>query len=237
MGTERTPITALLGAFMALFLPGYALGAALFPPGYLGRSERIMVALGLSLALSILGGLVLNLSPLGLGETSWLALLGSVTLVASAVGILRRATRPLEEAGEARLSPRLSSRQLAVLGLAALLAVTAVGVTAWGEALEPKASFTQLWLLPPQLSGGQQVTLGVRNMEQRPMSYRLDLSVNGQVVREWVPLLLHPGETWEERSTLPESANQQPVEALLYLLEEPDQVYRRVTLAERRPAL
>jgi hypothetical protein len=50
---------------LVLVLPGYAVTAALFPNRSLGVPERLVFSLGLSVAIVVLGGLLLNVTPFG----------------------------------------------------------------------------------------------------------------------------------------------------------------------------
>ena len=83
------PLRVLVGVPFVLVAPGYALQAAMFDPGSLGRTERAVLSLGLSIAVSIIAGLVLNLTPAGLNRDSWSLLLGAIT----AAGVLTAMVR------------------------------------------------------------------------------------------------------------------------------------------------
>jgi uncharacterized membrane protein len=64
---EISPVRIILGLPLVLFLPGYALIAALFPrKDDLDGIERIALSFGLSIAISPLLGLGLNYTPFGL---------------------------------------------------------------------------------------------------------------------------------------------------------------------------
>ena len=80
---------ALIGTILALplvfVLPGYTLIEALFYPKMLNGTHSLVLSLGLSLALAILGGLLLNVLPIGLQAQSWALFLGLVTTVFSLV--------------------------------------------------------------------------------------------------------------------------------------------------------
>src|SRR3954468_21171576 len=82
-------VRVLVALPFVLVLPGLALTAALFPTGALDVAERLLFSLGLSLAITALGGLVLQLTPWGLRPASWALLLGLVTLAAGAAAFLR----------------------------------------------------------------------------------------------------------------------------------------------------
>lgn len=80
IATESTAARALL-ALVALAVPGYLLTAALFAPGQLRGPEWVVLSLGGSLLVAVVGGLVLNATPWGLQPGAWLVLLAGVALV------------------------------------------------------------------------------------------------------------------------------------------------------------
>src|ERR1700737_2473899 len=76
---------------LVFVLPGYTLTEALFHKRSLDIVHRMLLSLGLSLAIDIPGGLLLNMFPFGLRSTSWSALLAVLTVVfAGLVVYLRR---------------------------------------------------------------------------------------------------------------------------------------------------
>src|SRR5436190_946560 len=89
---SRIPIVGIILALPLVFvLPGYTLTETLFHKRSLDVSHRLVLSLGLSLAIDILGGFILNLLPGGLQALSWAALLGLFTAVFSlVVAYLRR---------------------------------------------------------------------------------------------------------------------------------------------------
>src|SRR5438477_895611 len=86
-----SPILRLvLSVLLVLVLPGFALTAALFPHRSLAAPERVLFTFGLSLTVSVLGGLVLNFTPWGIEPKSWAVFLACITVASGAVGVTRR---------------------------------------------------------------------------------------------------------------------------------------------------
>src|SRR5579864_9288271 len=80
----HTPIVGIILALPLLFvLPGYTLTEALFHQRSLEASHRLILGLGLSLAIDILGGFVLNVLPVGLQGISWSVFLGLLVTIFS----------------------------------------------------------------------------------------------------------------------------------------------------------
>ena len=91
-GITNSPVNVVFGVLLALVLPGYTLSAAAFRMRSVRGVERAALTLGISLSVATLGGLLLDALPGGLQTQSWLFLLGSVTVGAAAVALLRRVT-------------------------------------------------------------------------------------------------------------------------------------------------
>ena len=74
---------------LLLILPGYALAAALFRPGEISRELRMVLSVALSVGVTALGGLLVQLV-VRLDRPVWAALLTGVTLLAIAIALDRR---------------------------------------------------------------------------------------------------------------------------------------------------
>jgi len=113
-GVRETPLRIVLGLPFVLFIPGYALIAALFPEAGDGPIdddsapdqddsrgidgiERVALSFGLSIAVVPLIGLVLNFTPWGIRLVPVLLSIGGFTIVATAVAAQRRRKLPPEE--------------------------------------------------------------------------------------------------------------------------------------------
>ncbi len=76
---EQGLVRVLLGALLALVLPGAALAEVLLHETSLGAPERILLTFGLSLIVSALGAFLLQLTPWGLRPATWALLLSLIT--------------------------------------------------------------------------------------------------------------------------------------------------------------
>ena len=94
-----TPLIRVpLGLLMVLFVPGYALTAAIFTKKEIGFAVQVVMILGLSLSTAIFVGLLLNFLPGGLNATSWSILLLLESIVFAAIAWYRRnAENPWKE--------------------------------------------------------------------------------------------------------------------------------------------
>ncbi len=91
-------LRAVLAVPVAVVFPGYAFLAALFPRrGTLATLDRIVLSIGVSIALVALTGLVLNFTPWGIRLESILGALAVLILTTTAVAWWRRGRLPREE--------------------------------------------------------------------------------------------------------------------------------------------
>lgn len=220
-------VRVLFALLMVLFLPGYAITAALFPGRMIGSAERLLFGMGLSLIVAILGGLILHWLPGTIHASSWSILFGGITIMATIIAFLRRRKSPPPESEEPGFHLTLPQ------GLLITLAVALVGgaflVNRVGAIPQRTSVFTQLWMLPSDSADPNSLRLGVRNHELQEMNYRLQVTNGTLPVGEWPVITLGPDELWESTIALPAmQPGMETVEALLYRLDQPDAVYRRV---------
>ena len=238
LGLDLGPAQAVIAPLFVLLVPGFVILAAATGRQPLGSVDRLLFGVGLSVSLVILGGLVLIWAGLPFGVTLWSVYAAVVTALAGLVALAERSRR----AGvrdESRSEPvPLAHAPLgrtvgnaAMLGLAGVIVVAAFVVAGTPAPPEAVEGYTQLWLLPRDDAGRQEVTLGVRSMELTDALYAVQLDVRGTPLQDWQEIRLAPGETWEQTVALPVSREEAgAVNASLYRLDQPEDVYRRVTL-------
>jgi len=226
LGLDNQLVRVILGLPLVFVAPGYAITAAVFPEKTLEPVERILLTLGLSLSVVILGGLVLDWTPWGLQVRSWAMLLCAVVVGASGIAVVRRRQRD----GATTIPViGLSMAQVALVGLAAVLFAVAIAVARTPAPPQGIQGYSLLWIVPVDGTDDRTVRVGFSSSELASTTYRLRLEVDGHVLHEWSSIALRPGETWEQNIDLPPADHaKQPVEALLYRLDAPTEVYRRV---------
>ncbi|MDV2481175.1 DUF1616 domain-containing protein [Methanoculleus sp. Wushi-C6] len=189
----------LFGVAMVLFVPGYALIAALFPAkGDLDGIERVALSFGLSIAVVPLIGLALNYTPWGIRLDPILASLTLFTLAMTGVAWYRRLLLPAGDrfavparamiaSARAELydpaAPRLD-RALSVVLVVSIVA--ALGTTAYVIAVPKEGEhFTEFYILgpggkaanyPTDFAAGstQSLIIGVGNHEYREVPYTIE---------------------------------------------------------------
>lgn len=250
------PVRIPLGLLMVLFVPGYALIAALFPRNKdLDWIERIALSFGLSIAVVPLIGLGLNYTPWGIRLKPVVLSLALFTLSMTFVAHLRRLRLPEGERlvvdirGALRLiqdelfsgdSTRLD-RALSVLLLISIIVSVAVLIYV---IVTPKEGerFTEFYILgpngkacdyPTQINAGEMSTVivGVVNHEYSPVNYTIRIQLGDDVIRDWRISLEH-NQTWEKPVTyiITRPGDLQKLEFLLFKEENFTAPYRDLHL-------
>ncbi len=216
---------------LVFFLPGYAITAALLPLRSFGNAERLLFSLGVSVAATALGGLILNLTAWGLQTSTWAVALAMIVLLASAIAWLRRKPEGATTAVQIERHFNLRFRDGLFAGLAVLVMGAAVGLTRLPVSPNGVTGYTQLWMIPANPGNSNVFYLGIKSAEFTETRYRLRVSVGDQVVQEWPALGLKPGETWETAiRLLGDQFGTGSIVAYLYKLDDPETIYRHVRL-------
>lgn len=152
-------------------VPGYALVASMDPRGRLRGPERLALSIGASLAVTIVLGLLVSMSPAGLRRETWIAALGLFAILTSLLALHRtkglRATQARREPVSAEWQSVLA-QSTAVLALTVAIAIalaTAAATPIIGseQAVEDgEASVMQLWVSPSG-APSEDMTLGIDN--------------------------------------------------------------------------
>lgn len=222
------PLRVVVELPLVLVLPGYALMAAAVPRPVLGAVDRLVFALGSSVAVAILAGLVLDFTSWGLRRTSWAVALAGVTVAAAAVAaFVRRPKSSRRDGASATPAPG----PVLLLCAAALLALAAVGIARSGALRSERASsFTQLWMLPARIHGESALRIGVVNHEGVPETYRVVTRAGSTVLASWPRVVVPSGGRWTRTVVVRARPSVRTrIETDVYRTEAPNAVYRSVT--------
>lgn len=196
---NETFLRIVFGIPLILFIPGYALIAALFPKNDdLDGIERIALSFGLSIAVVPLIGLALNYTPWGIRLDPVLTSLVIFTVVMCFAAQYRRAALPdndrfvvpfarIREGVIGEFFPNNASRIDRILSIILLIAIVAAVATTVFVIVVPKEGekFTEFYILgekqkaadyPTRLAAGEQGSLfiGIGNHEYRPVNYTVE---------------------------------------------------------------
>lgn len=228
--TVDTAVVRLVpGLLLALVLPGYALSCVVLPTRR-PTAERLLLALGLSLALTVVTGVVLDRLPSGLSRESWAAALGAETVVCALLAAVSRPPVASSPAGASEDGPRRDRRIVA----GAVLALAAACGAAFLVARTPVASraaqgYSVLWTRPVKAQANE-LTVGVVSYESRRASYRIvGLDAAGTFLD--LRFELRPRERWAATATarVP-SSFAESAQVILYRGDGTETAYRHVSL-------
>ena len=218
---DHSLIQVAVGGALVLWLPGYALTAALFSQSQLQGIERTLFSIGTSIAVAILTGFGLNAVGISLTGWTWGVALGGLALAAGALAWLQPTHRPVRPRLGAWVLPQ--RRNLLLFGAAALLVVAAIGLARFGATEQPQQGFTNLWMLPAP----DGVRIGLDNEESTAMTYRVVLTDGTSAIAEWPTVRLESGQQWDGAAAVPANVRT-GVEVLVYRADAPGEIYRRV---------
>lgn len=245
-------IGIVLAIPLILFLPGYVITQSLFhnqlpkPARNLilrpslkmgqpiGPTDYIILSIGLSLAIDVLVGFVLDVFPFGLQAQSWTVSLGLViTVFALLAAYLRRHNRV--KTGSMP-KPHLTIHDGSLFGLAILVAAAAILFSIIRPQATP-SDFTQFWMLQStRISDSCAVLVGVQSYEATPATYRVVVTVNGGLIDSWSSIVLAPQEKWDQTVSIRfRSATPVEIDARLYRTDESDSIYRETHLTLQNP--
>lgn len=228
---DATPVRTVLGLALVLFLPGYALTAALFPSeSRLTGIERIAFSFGLSIAVTPLIGLALNYTPWGIDKAPVLLAVSILTVVCSLVALARSVpeeSKPKKK-NDTEAETRTGTLDKALTIILALSIIASVAVLVY-VIITPKQGerFTEFYILgpggkadgyPTDLTVGANgtVIIGVVNHEYAPVEYKLQVVLDGSELTRKDILLEHNQTYLQNYSFTPRQNGTQKLQFLLY---------------------
>lgn len=184
------PVLGALGLVL-LAVPGFAISRA-FGPRPLSWPETLLVTIGSTLAITVLGGILTALAPAGLGSRTF-AIVEVAVLAATAIAWLSRVSR-----GEVRWAmhgkgKRMALASLLLAGVGVVLA--GAGVTLATRSAQDQAGpdFVQFWSLPARESIGASV--GIRNVARVPLQCAVAIDRPDRQGLSWNAGSVAPGQT------------------------------------------
>lgn len=256
---SSSPIRTVLGLPMVLFLPGYALIAALFPArDDLDGIERIALSFGLSIAVVPLLGLGLNYTPWGIRLVPVLVAISLFTLAMCLVAIWRRRGlgedafsvpfRRMYASLRHELAAGSQSRLDRALSIVLVISILLSVVTLIYVVVTPKQGerFTEFYILGPQgmadnyktrlvMGESVDVIVGVVNHEYQLVNYSLEIRLDNksmEVPENFRHMSLGHNATWEQplSFTPPVTGNDMKLQYLLYREDNTSEPYRDLHL-------
>ncbi|HET8687596.1 MAG TPA: DUF1616 domain-containing protein, partial [Methanosarcina sp.] len=224
-GINETMFRNILGLPLVLFLPGYALIAALFPAkSDLDGIERTALSFGLSIAVVPLIGLGLNYTPWGIRPFPILISLSALIFIMCGLAYLRRAKLPETETFNISFEAIALSLRAEILGeseskldktltVFLIISILLSVATLVFVVVSPKEGehFTEFYLLGSEgkadnystkyiIGENGTVIVGVVNHEYRPINYTMEVKLENKSLplpKNVKYITLAHNETWE----------------------------------------
>jgi hypothetical protein len=170
-------LRVIVGVPFLLLLPGHAVMLYVDPEGRLGVTEWFVLAVGVSISVTMLVCLGLA-GTLGLSARGTIVAVAVTTLVALVVASLRTT----DELPRGKVPGRRNPGRRLAWGTAAILAcVLFVGVLSIPFGTNAEATQTvQLWGLPDKAAGS--LSIGARNVDATSHRYVLTIAQQGQLI-------------------------------------------------------
>jgi uncharacterized membrane protein len=222
-------VRSIVAIPLFLFLPGHSVLHLVT-----GRRrfdlENLVLAVGLSMAIAVLGGVALNLIG-ALSLIGWAVLSAAVTVGATAAGSLT-AARSVQPGRPWMMSPGLRPAQWMMCLVAVLLAFGSVELVRSGAEAQHEYAFTEFWMVPKGAPESNMVTIGIRNSEKVPTTYDIALFADGANVSRRSGITLQPGKSWLDDVALDtQLQHAERVQAWLFRSDAPYDVYRKVWIS------
>ncbi len=219
-------IRVIASAPLLLFFTGHAALRAIGPIGA-SPAERVVYAVGASIAICLAGGFFLNwigwLTPLG-----WALWLVAATSVATGIALRKdRTTVPIR-------FPDFRWWQVTTIAVAALVTYGAYALAVRDEARQRQFAYTEFWMVPTASAAPGRVVIGIKSAEAKARRFDVEVRLDGATVALWRSITVEPGATWTRQMLVAPGAERMTpahphkAEALLY---EPagNALYRHVS--------
>lgn len=210
LGSAPLIIRLPLVVVLVLFMPGYAVLAALMTAPGLAVLERSLISVAASIAITVLAGLVMGVLKVPLNAINWVSALSLVSLVGLVMAWIFRAVRGVT--GPSLQIPGMPFRHTLMALIAVLLVanVALAGRLIASDQIGPPP--VQLWMLDG--ANPLTATLGVRAGGDGG-DYIIKVTAGDQPIEQY-DLTLDPSEVWETTLTFTEEDRTKSVVARLY---------------------
>jgi uncharacterized membrane protein len=226
-------VIALVLALPLVFLaPGYLLLELLTREREHDGTKHLLLTLGLSLSIDILGGFLLNILSVGLTAITWSVFLGAVTVAGALLCMLKR--RRWQVYGDQKQRDLPTRYEFLLMTLVLYVVLFAFIYTTNNIVDQKYQRFTQFWLsLDNHQSHICAIQPGIYSSEASTTTYRVDVKENNRLAAHWSSITLVPQQKWQGKLPIAiqdTQTTQLQIEANLYRQQEPNSVYRTVQL-------
>jgi uncharacterized membrane protein len=175
-------VHTILAVPLVLIVPG-ALLVLMLPSRPADLSFQIGLAIGLSIAICIMAGLLLNTLPEGIDQRTWACALGLLSVSEAVVVATRRTRTGAPRSGSFGSASGMGGPRRAIIATFAVVTVVAsvAAIVAWersnAEAANSQERFSELWI---QTSPGGPAMVNVRSDISGTERFRLSVTAAGE---------------------------------------------------------
>jgi uncharacterized membrane protein len=206
----RTSLPGEIVAVPLVFLVPGGLLVMMLPSRPKDGFFQFALAVGLSIAMCIAVGLLLNFLPTGIDHRTWTCALGMVSMTEAVVvaSLESRAVMTRSSSPSMPIRTSFKSRVVVTVAVVAILS-GAIASVAWerlnAEAANSQERFAEVWINPVS---GQAAVVGVRSNISGSNGFRLSISAAGHPIKDYA-FTLEGQETWSQRIPIaPDSKGQ-----------------------------
>jgi hypothetical protein len=216
--TDNFVIRLILSLPLVCFLTGHAVLRAVKPVQTAGPLEHWVFSAGVSIAVGVGGGFLLNIASM-LNPVGWAIWLIAVNGVAAVIAL----RQPYEPFVLPKL-PRI--RAWHALAFCAAVGITAGSYVMAGHVINTfhEFKYTEFWLVPEPTPG--KMVVGVQCNESEAEEYDVEVIADKTMIAAWHSIDIVPGKKWFQEITV--GLNQRRVEAKLYRTRD-HALYRKVS--------
>jgi uncharacterized membrane protein len=223
-GVEGGIFMQLTGTIFVLFAPGYVVTAAIFKENALELPAKIALGIGISLAISAVGGIGLYGSGALLTRTSWTVFLTTIILAGSIVAVVQR-NRSTTYAPK-DIKRGLAFSEILLLIFSVLVLGSGIYLAQVAEQNQTFIPFTEFWITP-QTEDISEIEIGLHNYEKTNMVYDIAVSINDQEVETWENISVQSDKVWNITYKLPpKETSNETITVYLYTNENNAEPYR-----------
>ena len=223
---NKTPLRIPFSLLILLFLPGYALIAAMFPRmGEISGIERFTLAIGLSIAITVFDGFAISVTPYLFRPTPLVLTLSAITTLLVLVTVLTRTLTSKDRryfldyqgfieslrADDEKMSDVERMLMISLIGSI----IIASSMLIYAKVTFDEEEFSALYILGPDgkaegyqkdlhIGEPQSITVGVENYEHAATEYTLQVKLGAGVLETRRISLKHKEKWLEDLSFVPD---------------------------------
>ncbi|MEO1286606.1 MAG: DUF1616 domain-containing protein [Chloroflexota bacterium] len=227
---SSSPLTPVIVVPYLFLIPGLSVVNNLFYDQDLPFYERFTYGMGVSVAIVVLGGLLLHAFGLGFRAPAWMLLTCVIVFINLFLTNIRRSKNIIRE--QYRM-PNISIAQMSIYLLTVVIVILGLWFSYIGDTYQ-RVTYSEIWVEIDE-DNVNEIVVNVGNHELQTMDYIVQVRVNRTPIITQEINGLGNNEIWETTFQLPESSIFGEILRVdLYRQDNPDEIYREVHYQRER---